>query len=265
MEYVAGRTLSEVMSHGALPARTALGHAIDICDALAAAHATGIVHRDLKPANVIVDDTGALKVLDFGIAKLVSDNHPVTADSNTLAPLTADRTVVGTVGYMSPEQVHGRPVDARSDIFSLGVLLYEMLAGRRAFDGESAAGLLSAVLRDDPPPLRTISPTVPRSVERITARCLEKDPRQRYQTAADLKRALENARDDLATLTGAGTAASMSGPQSATVHAPASATRRRTLRQSATSPLAPRSVRSDSRPPAPFNRLSRWCPVTRRS
>jgi Tol biopolymer transport system component len=153
-----------------------------------------------------------VKVLDFGIAKLVTADQPATDDSHTMAPLTAERAVVGTVGYMSPEQVHGRTVDARSDIFSFGVLLYEMLAGRRTFEGDSAAGLLTAVLRDEPPPLRTVNASVPRSIERITARCLEKEPRQRYQSAADLRRALEDARDDL-TSVGEGAVPSTSSRQ----------------------------------------------------
>jgi Tol biopolymer transport system component/predicted Ser/Thr protein kinase len=230
MEYVAGRTLTEVMGQGPLAARTTLGYAIQICDALAAAHAAGIVHRDLKPANIIVTGAGPVKVLDFGIAKLMSADQPATASANTQAPLTAERTVVGTVGYMSPEQVHGRTLDARSDIFSLGVLLYEMLAGRRAFEAESTAGLLSAVLRDDPPPLRTIDASVPRSVERITARCLEKEPGRRYQTAADLMRALEDARDDLTAFPGAAPATSIAGPPSPSAQAPLATLRRRVLR-----------------------------------
>ena len=229
MEYVAGRTLTEVMDQGPLPARTTLGYAIQICDALGAAHAAGIVHRDLKPANVIVTSAGTVKVLDFGIAKLVSAGQAATTDANTVAPLTAERTVVGTLGYMSPEQVHGRALDSRSDIFSLGVLLYEMLAGRRAFAAESTAGLLSAVLRDDPPPLRTIVGSVPRSVERITARCLEKEPGRRYQTAADLQRALEDARDDLTSLPVAAAATSIAGLPTPSAETPLAMLRRRVL------------------------------------
>lgn len=231
MEFVAGSTLGDVMTSGPVPMRLALRYAIDICDALAAAHASGIVHRDLKPANVVITEGGAVKVLDFGIAKFVGPSGLESPDQNTLAPLTGDRTVIGTVGYMSPEQVHGRTVDARSDVFSLGVLLYEMLTGRRAFDAESAAGLLSAVLRDDPVPLRTIASSAPRSVERITARCLEKDPRQRYQTAADLKRALEDARDDLmTTVSGVEPASSTQSPESRASAVAAPVSRRRVLR-----------------------------------
>jgi Tol biopolymer transport system component len=230
MEFVGGRTLRDVLTGGPVGVRPALGYAIDICDALAAAHASGIVHRDLKPANVVITDSGAVKVLDFGIAKIVSPGGLEVTNEKTLASLTGDHTVIGTVGYMSPEQVHGRSVDGRSDIFSLGVLLYEMLAGRRAFEGDSAAGLLSAVLRDDPAPLRMVAASVPRSVERITVRCLEKDPKQRYQTAADLKRALEDARDDLGTLAGV-ESASTASPQSGRDRAAARAPQGRVLRR----------------------------------
>jgi Tol biopolymer transport system component/predicted Ser/Thr protein kinase len=202
MEFVAGRTLAQVIADGAIPPRTALGHAIEICDALAAAHAAGIVHRDLKPANVIVADAGGVKVLDFGIAKVGALEGDEASDRSTQAALTADRGLVGTIGYMSPEQVQGRPADARSDLFGVGVVLYEMVAGRRAFDADSAAGMLSAVLRDDPAPLATLVPGVPRSLERVISRCLQKDPRNRYQAAADLKIALEDARDDLGSLPG---------------------------------------------------------------
>ena len=137
---------------------------------------------------------------------------------------------------------------------ALGVLLYEMLAGRRAFEAESTAGLLSAVLRDDPPPLRTINASVPRSVERITDRCLEKEPGQRYQTAADLKRALEDARDDLTAIPGAAPATSIAGPPSPTAQAPVAALRRRVRGHSATLPLAPPSVPCCSSPLVPSTR-----------
>ena len=207
MELVSGRSLAEIMAAGAVPPRAALGYAIEICDALSAAHAAGIVHRDLKPANVLVTDGGAVKVLDFGIAKVTGPDGGASWEQSTQTSLTGDHTLVGTLGYMSPEQVQGRPVDARSDIFSLGVLLFEMLAGRRAFEADSAAGMLSAVLRDDPPPLRTVVPSVPRSAERVTARCLQKDPKYRYQSAVDLKAALEDARDDLAAAAGTGASA----------------------------------------------------------
>ena len=196
MELVAGRTLSQVLAEGPLPLRVALDYGVAIADALGAAHAAGIVHRDLKPANVMVDPRGQVKVLDFGIAKLAElDSH--TGELSTFASLTGEHALVGTIGYMSPEQAERRPLDGRSDVFSLGVLLYEMLTGRRAFDAPSAAGVLTALLRDEPPPLREVLPTVPVSVERIVRRSLQKDPAQRFQAVLDVRHALDDARDDL--------------------------------------------------------------------
>jgi serine/threonine protein kinase len=198
MEFVPGPTLAEVIAQGPGPLRTAIGYAIDIADALSVAHAAGIVHRDLKPANVVITDDGSAKVLDFGIAKLGAADDSAAREGATNTSLTADRALVGTIGYMSPEQAHCQPVDARGDIFSLGVVLHEMISGRPAFHGDTTAALLAAVLRDDPPPLRTLAPATPRVVERLVTRCLQKDPRRRYQAAADLKVVLEDARDDLA-------------------------------------------------------------------
>jgi Tol biopolymer transport system component len=197
MELVAGRTLAQLMGDGPPPLRTAVGYAIDIAEALRVAHGAGIVHRDLKPANIVITPGGAAKVLDFGIAKLAgSDASGV--EETTFAPITAERGTVGTPAYMSPEQAHGHAVDARSDIFSFGAVLHEMVAGRRAFGGESTAAVISSVLRDDPPPLRAIAPDTPRAIERLVARCLQKDPQLRYQDATDLKTALEDIREDLA-------------------------------------------------------------------
>jgi Tol biopolymer transport system component len=200
MELVPGSTLAQLIDRGPVPLRDAIGYAIDISDALSVAHAAGIVHRDLKPANVVVTENGSAKVLDFGIAKLGATDEAVAMDRSTTAALTRDQALIGTIGYMSPEQAHGRPVDGRSDIFSLGVVLHEAISGRPAFEGDTAAALLSAVLRDDPPPLRTLVSTTPRAVERCVTRCLEKDPRRRYQSAVDLKAALEDVREDLAVL-----------------------------------------------------------------
>jgi TolB-like protein/predicted Ser/Thr protein kinase len=184
MEFVAGRTLDAIIPPGGLPVDRALPLACSIADALAAAHAAGVVHRDLKPANVIVSPEGRVKILDFGLAKLV---EPSGAAAATVEAVTATGLILGTAPYMSPEQASGLPVDARSDIFSFGALLYEMLAGHRAFRADSQVGILAAVLRDSPPPL----PGVPPQLASVVSRCLGKRPEERFQNAADLKAALE--------------------------------------------------------------------------
>lgn len=198
MELVAGPTLTEVIARGPVSLRTALGYAIDVCEALGAAHAAGIVHRDLKPANVVITESGSAKVLDFGLAKPEPVDEATALEQSTVGAVTQENVIVGTPGYLSPEQAHGRPVDARSDIFSLGVVLHEIISGRPAFRGDSTAALLSAVLRDNPPLLRTLVPSTPHAIERLVARCLEKEPQSRYQSAIDLKAALEDVREDLA-------------------------------------------------------------------
>jgi eukaryotic-like serine/threonine-protein kinase len=197
MEFVEGETLSKAIARG-LSVDAALGYATQIADALAAAHAAGIVHRDLKPGNVIAKPGGQVKVLDFGLAKRVASG---VVDSRvptlTGEPLSALGTVAGTLAYMSPEQAEGRPLDARSDVFSFGIVLYEMLTGRRPFAGDSDAGLVSAILRDAPLPARSLRPDLPESIDRILARALEKDVERRYplmsDVAADLRRIREPA------------------------------------------------------------------------
>ena len=186
MELVDGTPLDRVLRAGPLPLDTALDYAAQIASGLAAAHAAGLVHRDLKPANVMITRDGRAKLLDFGLAKLI-ERQP---DEPTLTAMgTRSGVIVGTAAYMSPEQAQGRPVTARSDVFSFGLLLYEMLAGRRAFIGDSEVALLTAILRDAPAPLRA-----PADVRAIVDRCLTKDPAARYASGSEVHTALASAR-----------------------------------------------------------------------
>ncbi len=200
MEYVAGDTLDHLIGRKGLRIRDVLKYAVQIADALAAAHAAGIVHRDLKPSNVIVTPQGVVKILDFGLAKL---SEPAGADAyaETLhgegSPLTEEGTILGTVAYMSPEQADGKKVDTRSDVFSFGSVLYEMATGQRAFAGGSKLSSLSAVLYKDPQPASQTAAEVPPELDRIISRCLKKDPERRWQTMADVKVALEELREEM--------------------------------------------------------------------
>jgi serine/threonine-protein kinase len=192
MELLDGETLRERMSRAAVSPRKAVEFARQIALGLAAAHARGVIHRDLKPENLFITRDGLVKILDFGLAK--QDPSLVADDSDAEAPTighSRDGLVLGTQGYMSPEQVRGRPADERSDIFSLGVVIYEMLAGARPFAGDSAADVMGAILRDEPPDLSTMNAQAPPSLQRIVHRCLEKNRHERFQTARDLAFALE--------------------------------------------------------------------------
>ena len=202
MELVQGQTLDQMLGHRALPLQRAIAYAIQIADALSAAHAAGIVHRDLKPANVMVADSGLIKVLDFGLAKLMPPPLSVSTSDATQTVLaaptrTSDGMIVGTVAYMSPEQAEGKPVDHRSDVFSFGAVLHEMLSGRRAFAGESAASTLAAILTAEPPQLSAEVRGVPNELIRIVSRCLRKLPEKRWQSLADVRIALEELKQDL--------------------------------------------------------------------
>ena len=191
MELVDGRPLGELIAKGPLPVERFLDVMTPLADALVAAHARGITHRDLKPANVMVTDDGRVKVLDFGLAKFVG-----TGGDLEETRLTQGGLIVGTFPYMSPEQVEGKPVDHRSDIFSLGVVMYEAVTGRRPFLGDSGPALMSAILRDAPPSASNLRADLPASVARLIDRCLEKSPGERYQGAADLRRDLRAARKE---------------------------------------------------------------------
>ncbi len=191
MERALGRTLDHLIPKEGLPLGRLLEIALPLADALAAAHDKGIIHRDLKPANVIVDENGRPKVLDFGLAKLMQPTDPVGLDSElTTQARTQEGAILGTLPYMSPEQLSGKPLDHRTDIFSLGVMLYQMASGVRPFRGESTAELASSILRDPPPSLADLKGELPRPLGRIIQQCLEKDPSLRPRTARDLYEAL---------------------------------------------------------------------------
>ena len=185
MQLVDGLPLDRLIPQGGLPVEQIIEIASALGDALAAAHEKGIVHRDLKPANVMVSKEGRVKVLDFGLAKDVGASNLGDA-TMTSASRTEVGVVMGTPAYLSPEQTSGRPLDHRTDIFSLGVMLHEMATGRRPCEGTSSAELVSSILRDTPPPVTELRPDLPSDLARIVRRCLEKDPRHRLQTARDV-------------------------------------------------------------------------------
>src|SRR5581483_7661319 len=202
MELLDGATLKHRISGVPLPLAESLDIAIGICAGLSAAHSRGIVHRDLKPANIFVSAAGQPKILDFGLAKVIVSKygtHKGGGEDRASAALTEDfntepGVAVGTVGYMSPEQARGEAVDARTDIFSFGVLLYEMATGRMPFRGNTSAVIFAAILHTDPDSASKVNPAVPRELDRIISKALEKDCGLRYQTAADLLSDLQRLR-----------------------------------------------------------------------
>ena len=195
MELVEGDTLQQRLEKGRLPLDQALEYAIQIADALDKAHRQGVVHRDLKPGNIMLTKSGT-KLLDFGLAKLKGDAGSVSPLSqmptqDPSAPLTAEGTIIGTLQYMAPEQLEGKEADARTDIFAFGAVVYEMVTGKKAFEGASQASLIGAIMNHQPAPLAQVQPVSPRMLDHVITACLAKNPEDRCQSAADLMRELK--------------------------------------------------------------------------
>jgi hypothetical protein len=196
MELVRGKTLEHVAGNHGIAVNDAVKYFIPIADALARAHNAGIVHHDLKPSNIMVTEDGVPKILDFGLAQLAEPETVSEGDATrTFQPCDSPGQIAGTPAYMSPEQAEGKKLDARSDIFSFGAVLYEMLTGRRAFRGDSTASTLAAILRHEPDPPSKMTPNVPPELERIIQRCLRKDPNRRFHSMSDVKVMLEEVRE----------------------------------------------------------------------
>jgi eukaryotic-like serine/threonine-protein kinase len=197
MELVRGKTLSELIPRKGLSLAKFLEIAIPLADAVAAAHEKGILHRDLKPDNLMVSDEGRLKILDFGLAKLNPETSVIGVSEIPTKIRTEEGKIVGTVAYMSPEQAEGKALDARSDIFSLGIVLYEMATGERPFSGETPASVLSSIIKDTPPSVTAVNPSLPPALTKIVRRSLIKDPEHRYQTAKDVRNELEELKQEM--------------------------------------------------------------------
>ena len=209
-ELLEGETLRSIVKKGPLPLRKVIDYGVQIANGLQAAHEKGIVHRDLKPENVFLTRDGRIKILDFGLAKLTQPEGSEFG-AMTVTSATEPGVVMGTVGYMSPEQVRGERVDLRTDIFAFGAMLYEMLTGKPAFQQATATESMTAILRDDPPDILDLVPSLPMGIQRVLHRCIEKVPEQRFHSAADLAFALSSAADS-----------ALSGPRPAVVIPPAS-------------------------------------------
>src|ERR1700736_6768456 len=189
MEYLEGETLAQRLLKGSLPMEQVLQYAIEIADALDKAHRKGVTHRDLKPGNIMLTKTGT-KLLDFGLAKLKQVVAPANVQLSELPtandPLTAQGSIVGTLQYMAPEQLEGKEVDARTDIFAFGTVVYEMATRKRAFEGKTQASLIPAIMSSDPPPMASLQPMTPPAVDRVVKKCLAKEPEKRWQAASDV-------------------------------------------------------------------------------
>src|SRR5882672_3512350 len=189
MEYLEGETLAHRLLKGPLPLQQVLQYAIEISAALGKAHRKGVTHRDLKPGNIMLTKTGT-KLLDFGLAKLKQEVTPANVQLSELPtaddPLTAKGSIVGTLQYMAPEQLEGKDVDARTDIFAFGAVVYEMATRKRAFEGKSQASVISAIMSSDPAPMSSLQPMTPRALDRVVKKCLAKEPEKRWQAASDV-------------------------------------------------------------------------------
>src|SRR6266853_1514739 len=189
MEYLEGETLAQRLHKGPLPLDQVLQFAIEMADALDKAHRKGVTHRDLKPGNIMLTKSGT-KLLDFGLAKLKQEASPTNVSLSDLPtakdPLTAEGTILGTLQYMAPEQVEGKEVDARTDIFAFGAVVYEMATGKRAFEGKSQASLIAAILEREPAPMSSLQPMTPPPLDRVVKKCLAKEPEKRWQAASDV-------------------------------------------------------------------------------
>ena len=190
MEYLEGETLAERLKKGRLPLEQALRYGIEIVDALDNAHHHGVVHRDVKPGNVMLT-SGGTKLFDFGLAKFAPSGPVIDGEDSALPtaekPLTEKGTILGTFQYMAPEQLEGREADSRTDLFSFGALLYEMVTGHKAFTGKSQASLMGAIMGSEPPPRANLTPMTPPQLEHIVGRCLAKNPESRWQSARDVR------------------------------------------------------------------------------